>query len=295
MTRARIAAVATCLALVLGASAWRLAHRNAAHPMPRLEVAGGDAGGLPRATPAEEHFDEAALAAALATARSENGAVFIVMRHGHVVVEDYGNGHDREMRVDAGGFAAALAALVAGAVGESGEATATGTAAGPDYAHLLSKHIWARLNAAPAWIELPRAGARPPTQCCFHARAVDWMRVANLLLDDGSFEGERLVAPTTARRLLATSFSPPMAASAAEPAAANDLVLLRGAGHLRLWLVPSLKLAVLFGAEAAAASAADAPRTWDEMRLPNQVIRAITDRPSQPLSRSALQQLVPGH
>jgi hypothetical protein len=69
------------------------------------------------------------------------------------------------------------------------------------------------------------------------------------------------------------------------------VLLLRGPARWRLWVIPSLRLAVLFGASASGDTAAD----WDETRVPNLVIEAVTDRPAVPPGTSVLQQLVPGH
>jgi len=54
-------------------------------------------------------------------------------------------------------------------------------------------------------------------------------------------------------------------------------------------VIPSLRLALLFGSKSAASP------WWDETRLPNLVIRALSERPMQRGVASQLQQLVPGH
>jgi hypothetical protein len=165
----------------------------------------------------------------------------------------------------------------------------------PDY---LSLRLWRRLNAAPAWIALPSVGAPAPADCCFHARVLDWMRVAALLLDDGRFEGKSVVPPGWVQRMRhpvsasgTEGFGIELASAAqgAEPFAADGVFFVRGPGRWRLWLMPSLQLAVLFG------SNPDALASWDETRLPNLVIRAVSERPEQRSTGSKLQQLVPGH
>jgi CubicO group peptidase (beta-lactamase class C family) len=169
---------------------------------------------------------------------------------------------------------------------------------GQSYPDFLSLRLWRRLNAAPAWIALPAAGAKAPADCCFHARVQDWLRVAMLLLDDGNFEGKALVPPGWVERMRrptsadgSAGFGVELAAAAhgAEPFAAEDLLFLRGPGRWRLWVVPSLRLALLFGSNSAASP------WWDETRLPNLVIRALSERPVQRSVGSQLQQLVPGH
>ena len=78
------------------------------------------------------------------------------------------------------------------------------------------------------------------------------------------------------------------AAHGAEPFAAEDLLFLRGPGRWRLWVIPTLRLALLFGSKSPASP------WWDETRLPNLVIRALSERPQRGAG-SQLQQLVPGH
>jgi hypothetical protein len=130
---------------------------------------------------------------------------------------------------------------------------------------------------------------------------LDWMRIASLLVDDGRFEGKQLVPPGWVQRMARPvsldavrgfGVELPATARGAEPFAADGVFFVRGPGRWRLWLVPQLKLAVLFGA---AAPAAAAPTVWDETRLPNLVIRALSDRPMQRGDTTDLQRLVPGH
>jgi hypothetical protein len=54
---------------------------------PRAGVTGGDAGGLARAQPAEEHFDAAALERVTGDAAAAELQALVVMRHEHVVFE----------------------------------------------------------------------------------------------------------------------------------------------------------------------------------------------------------------
>ena len=76
------------------------------------------------------------------------------------------------------------------------------------------------------------------------------------------------------------------AARGAAPLASDDVVFLRGAGHDRLWMVPSLRLAIMVIAPDTAG------RMWDETQLPNMVMDAVRDRPP---SGTSLNELVPGH
>jgi CubicO group peptidase (beta-lactamase class C family) len=279
---------------------------------PRAMVNGGDAGGLPRVPPQQEHLEPSALEAASRDAAADGLQAMIVVRHDYVVYERYGHGFDADTVIDSGAFAQSLLALAAGIAAHDGKlampslngfdaarlraAIEAGTGQGyPDY---LSLRLWRRLNAAAAWIALPAAGAAAPADCCFHARLQDWLRVAMVLLNDGNFEGKAVVPPGWVERMRRPTsadgkagFGVELAAAArgAEPFAADDLLFLRGPGRWRLWVIPSLRLALLFGSKSAASP------WWDETRLPNLVIRALSERPMQRGVASQLQQLVPGH
>jgi hypothetical protein len=286
---------------------------------PHVHVAGGDAGGVPRALPAEQRIDTAALEHALQDPAAAQLAAFVVMRDEYLVFEHYGRGLTADSIIDGGHFAEALIAMAAGSAAQQGAlnidamhgfdpgalrlAIESGTR--QRYESYLSHRIWNPLNAAPAWIELPANGAATPADCCLHARLIDWMRVASLLVGDGRFEGkqvlpagwvQRMARPLSLDAVRGFGLQLAPAAHGAEPFATAGVLFLRGPGHWRLWLVPSLKLVVLFGAAApTAGSGAGRSDDWDETRLANLVIRAVSDRPVQPGDVTDLQRLVPAH
>ena len=76
-----------------------------------------------------------------------------------------------------------------------------------------------------------------------------------------------------------------------EPFVLDDVFFLRGPARWRLWLLPSAHLAVLFGAQGPRAASQD----WDETRIPNLVLRALSDVPAPTGPTSLLQRLVPRH
>ena len=313
MTR-RVALALALGAVVLGGVCALLVWRGAGGA--RVLVNGGDAGGLARATPESERLDAAALERAVHDPAAEGLRALVVMRDDHVVFERYGEGLKADSIVDSGPLAQVLVALLAAEALQEARLSAqalngfdpnrlrAAIEAGTHerYETYLSRKLWRRLNAAQAWIALSRRDAATPADCCFHARLLDWMRIATLLLDDGRFEGtqvvphgwvQRMLRPISidGQRGLGVELVP--AAQAAEPFAAGGVFWLRGAGRWRIWLVPPLRLAILFGA---AAPAASGPRSlWDETRLPNQIIRAVADRPSPQNDATLLQRPVPGH
>ncbi len=285
---------------------------------PRALVEGGEAGGLPRAQPQVEQLDATALERASEDAAAAGLQAFIVMHDDHIVFDRYGHGVDAQTVIDSGPFAQALVAAVAGiAAQEDGLPlrsqygfdaqrlrTAIEAASHQSYPDYLSRRLWRRLNAASAWIALPGVGAPAPAGCCFHARVLDWMRMASLLLDDGHFQGKQLLPPGWVARMLrpesadgTRGFGVELAPAAhgAEPFAAAGVFFLRGPGYWRLWMVAPLRLAVLFGATQPPPAAGAAALPWDETRLPNLVIHALTEAPAQRDAASPLQRLVPGH
>jgi hypothetical protein len=297
---------ALCIVVLLGAGCSQT-------QTPRAIVEGGDAGGQPRVLPAEEHIDANALKAVSEDGATKGLRALIVLRHGYLIYERYGHGTDASSEQDLGDFAQVLVALVSG-IAVQDERLPLPIRNGFDPAQLrdalqgdshrtypqyLSAHLWRRVNAAPAWIAYQQ-GAQVPADCCFHARLIDWMRIGEVLVQDGFFEGKQLVPkgwvarmsrPVAADGLRGFGVMLPAAAQGAERFAADDVFFLRGPGHWRMWLVPSLKLAVLFGAD----GDSHETKAWDETRVLNLVLRGLSD-PVNPTDPAAtLKGLVPGH
>lgn len=305
-----VALVTLALVGVLAAAVVWQHHRASRALALRVAVRGGDGGGLPLAQAADEHLDMTALARIPQDPAAAGLTALLVARHGHLVYSRFAGGTGPDSLVDSGAFADALVAVATGIAVDRRMIRSAPilfdparlrslleTASQQSYAQFLGQHLWSRLNAAPAWIELPAIGAPTPADCCFHARVLDWLRVGALLANDGNFEDTQIVSPGWVRRMRQPQPSGDagygVALPSRRPGAASyevaDLFLLRGPARWRLWIVPSLRLAVLFGAPS------PAPGDWDETRVPNLVIEAVTDRPAVPPGTSLLQQLVPGH
>ena len=167
------------------------------------------------------------------------------------------------------------------------------------YAAFLSQSLWRRIGAADAWLLLDRADGTAYADCCMLARQGDWIRVAQLLLRDGNYRGDEVMRPGWVTLMRAPSRADPRHGVYVELASpgvpgrtaygARDLFLAGGAGGNRMWLVPSLQLAVVRLADAVDAG-------WDDTRIPNLVISAARDAlplPAQPGADVAT--LVPGH
>ena len=129
----------------------------------------------------------------------------------------------------------------------------------------------------------------------------DWIRVGQLLVRDGNYRGDEVIRPGWITLMRTPAQSDPQygayvrvrwqPAPGQERLAARDVFAVEGAGGNRLWLVPSLQIAILCTGTPAGRDAA-----WDDSRLPNLVIRAARDAlPAAAQPGADVSALVPGH
>jgi CubicO group peptidase (beta-lactamase class C family) len=177
-------------------------------------------------------------------------------------------------------------------------------ATGEAYATYLSKSLWKTIGASDAQLMLDHEGGTAHAACCLRARLGDWMRIGQLLANDGRFEGEQMLPPGWVRTMttpanpqipfgyqvwLGAPFAP--GGGNSEPYVADDLFYLRGHGPTRLWIVPSMSLIILLVGTSDAAGPA-----WDDSRIPNLVIRGASDYvPKAPQGAQDIKNLVPNH
>jgi len=167
------------------------------------------------------------------------------------------------------------------------------------YAAYLSQVLWRRIGAADAWLRLDHPGGAARADCCLLARQGDWIRIGQLLLRDGNYRGDEVLRPGWVTLMRTPSRADPRygaylrlgspAAPAREPYAARDLFAVQGDEGNRLWLVPSLQIAILRTAPAGRDAG------WDDSRVPNLIIRGARDYtpPAQP--GADVSALVPAH
>jgi CubicO group peptidase (beta-lactamase class C family) len=171
-------------------------------------------------------------------------------------------------------------------------------ATGRSYAEYVSESIWARIGAGDASLWLNGEDGDPHVDTGFLARQGDWLRVGELLLNNGNFRGDEVLSPRWVPELLKPSRSNSNYGSyvrlgehqapGASPYATSDVLLVEGGGN-RMWLVPSLQLAIL---RTGGQPAAD----WDDGRIPNFIIRGARDFvPAAARPGADLRQLVPNH
>jgi len=169
------------------------------------------------------------------------------------------------------------------------------------YASYLSRTLWRRVGAADAWLRLDHPGGMAQADCCMLARQGDWIRIGQLLVRDGNYRGAEVIRPgwiTLLRRptradpqygaylRLATGPAPEV-----EPYATDDVAVVEGAGGNRLWLLPSLQIAILCTGLPEGRDPA-----WVESRIPNLIMHAARDFRARGNPGGAdVSAIVPGH
>jgi CubicO group peptidase (beta-lactamase class C family) len=172
------------------------------------------------------------------------------------------------------------------------------TATGQPYADYMSQAIWKRIGAGDAWIWLDSPGGDAHVDTGFYARQGDWLRVAELLLQNGNYQGDEVVLPRWVPELLKPVQNNPNYGSylrlgahqgpGVSPYATSDVLVVEG-GANRMWLVPSLQIAILRTGDQLASD-------WDDSRIPNLIIRGARDFvPAAAQPGADLRQLVPNH
>jgi CubicO group peptidase (beta-lactamase class C family) len=170
-------------------------------------------------------------------------------------------------------------------------------ATGKPYTEYVSQTIWRRIGAGDASVWLD-TGTDPHVDVGFFARQDDWLRVGQLLLNNGNYQGDEVIIPRWVPELLQPSKTNSNygsyirlgthAAPGMSPYSSSDVYMVDGGGN-RMWLVPSLQIAIL---RTGGVPAAD----WDDGRIVNLVIRGARDFvPAVTPPGADIRSLVPNH
>jgi CubicO group peptidase (beta-lactamase class C family) len=172
-------------------------------------------------------------------------------------------------------------------------------ATGKRYASYLSDVLWRRIGASDAWLYLDRPAGAAHADCCLLAQQGDWIRIAQLLLGDGNYRGYEIIRPGWVKAMRVPALAnheygsylrlSAQAAGGKEPYLARDTFAIDNAGGNRLWLIPSLEIAVL--CTAVAPRGAD----FDDARIPNLIAGATRDFVPPAARPGDLSKIVPGH
>jgi CubicO group peptidase (beta-lactamase class C family) len=160
-------------------------------------------------------------------------------------------------------------------------------ALGERYGPWLSRVLWAPLGAEDAEIWLDREGGNPHYFCCLQARPRDWLRVGELLRQEGRVGDKQVVDADWVRTITAPSPLNPnfgmniwrgsphdpqrgyglgvaMKVAAKDPFARDDVIYIDGAGGQRVYVVPSEELVIIRVGKPA--------MSWDDSALVNLVL-----------------------
>ena len=168
-------------------------------------------------------------------------------------------------------------------------------ATGRRYAEFISSEVLKPLGAAGGEIWVDRPGGLAHSGCCILLPARSWLSLGLLLMQDGSWEGRRLLAPGYVQAMLTPSALNPRyglgvwlpgayvqrrgfgrpdqlvgAVLHSEPYLAPDLFLFDGNADQVLYMIPSKRLAILRMGNSP-------PRSpeWDNAFLPNLILRDL--------------------
>jgi CubicO group peptidase (beta-lactamase class C family) len=175
---------------------------------------------------------------------------------------------------------------------------------GMQYSQYVSTRLWKPIGAGDAWLMLDHQGGTAHASCCLRARIGDWMRVAQLLVNDGKYEGEQVLPPGWVGAMVTPSKANPRfgyqvwrgapfqpGEGASEPYVPDDTFVLKGPGNTRLWLIPSMNLRILLVGRGDKTG-----KDWDDSRIPNLIVRGASDYvPKAAKSGADVSNLVPNH
>jgi len=139
---------------------------------------------------------------------------------------------------------------------------------GQPFDKLLAERIWGPIGGGEFSLA---SGAR--AGCCIRARLGDWMRIGEVLANNGVFEGNQLTPPHYVGLMLKPTYpNSPMGffTRVGGTFATRDVAWLESAGKQRLWIVPSLRLTILRVGD-------DPPdsKGWDEALIPDSIIQSV--------------------
>jgi CubicO group peptidase (beta-lactamase class C family) len=134
---------------------------------------------------------------------------------------------------------------------------------------LLAELIWRPIEGGEfSMARGDRAG------CCIRARLGDWMRIGEVLANNGVFVGNQLTPPRYVGLMLKPTHpdsSIGFFTRVGGTFAARDVAWLESAGKQRLWIVPSLRLTILRVGDEPPES-----QGWDEAMIPDSIIRNVS-------------------
>ena len=170
-------------------------------------------------------------------------------------------------------------------------------ATGQPWADFLREQIWTAIGGGEAYVSLDRPGGNALSFCCLASNARNWLRIGQLLLDDGVAQGQRILADGWVREMTTGASSnanygmqlwvnepytgefvrmtqPYFTTPRSGRLAAADAFFIEGHFAQRLYVVPSRGLVVVrFGEDVL---------DWDDAGFLNPLIDTLPDRSRPP-------------
>jgi CubicO group peptidase (beta-lactamase class C family) len=226
-----------------------------------------------------------------ATSEDILNRAYLHPRHDEVIIRDYPLTHEPGARYE---YANATSELVAPVIER---------ATGQRYGEYLSKSLLIPIGARGGSIWVNRAGGMAHSGCCLLLPAQSWVRMASLLINDGVWNGKRLLPKGyVAQMRTGTAENPHYGLGVwlsgnyverrgyanpsvkvgqvlhSAPYLAKDLFLFDGNGNQVVYIIPSQKIIIL-----RTGAAPPKAKEWDNAILPNLIIRGIMRKPGEPM------------
>ena len=169
-------------------------------------------------------------------------------------------------------------------------------ATGRPFAAYLSEKLWRPIGAGPATLNVDARG-QARTLCCMRSALSDWLRVGQLIAQQGRWNGVQVVPAAYIAELVKPSKINPykglhlwvgwkpgtpevrdpggrlLQMPASRPYLAADMVYLMGGGFMSTWISPSRNLVILrWGFEPPKALG------WDHSMIPNLLLEGLLSR-----------------
>lgn len=164
-------------------------------------------------------------------------------------------------------------------------------ATGRRYSEYFSEKIWQPLGAKDAYFFVDKPGGMVHTDCCMWSTVGDMIRLGEMLLNKGTFQGKEILPPGWVDQMIEPSkaninygmqiwmgnkFEPKrpydsrleaFANIHSEAFKADDLFFMDGLGKQRMYIIPSESLVIL--------RTGSQDSEWDDSRLPNIILEAL--------------------
>lgn len=161
-------------------------------------------------------------------------------------------------------------------------------ATGKRFAQYLSEKVWRPMGLGTATVNVDGKYGNARTFCCMRARAIDVVKIGQMMIDNGTWNGRQIVPEDWIREMLRPSPAnsafglhvyrgwqpgddkPAIARSHSEPYRVNDMFYFMGGLSIMLWMSPSQDLVVFRWG--------DDPSDWDASRVPNLILDDLMSR-----------------